>query len=73
MFKWQYVKDVSVAGGAIAHGDYIVFPALASCPSLKSSCYQLHQCYIKLDSGWYRINMGCYLGAAGFNPNNAEP
>ena len=75
IFKWQYVKDVSVAGGEDrAWIDYVVFPALASCPSPKN----IHATSITASSamlnwvpGGTESTWDIIWGPTGFNPENA--
>ena len=75
VFKWQYVKSISVAGGEdCAWIDYIVLPALASCLSPKN----IHATSITASSamlnwipGGTESTWDIIWGPTGFNPENA--
>jgi subtilisin family serine protease len=74
-FKWEYVKNASTSiGEDCAWVDYIIFPALASCPgprNLTASSVTANTAIISWTPGGLETEWDIVYGTAGFDPNSA--
>ncbi len=74
-FKWEYMKDGSVSSGEDrAWVDYVILPALASCPgphSLAASSVTSASAVLDWAPGGVETSWDINWGPAGFDPNSA--